>query len=413
MGELISVADARERILKHFSPTAPVRKPLSEIYQHVLAEAIYAGEDLPAFANSAMDGYAVRSEDVIRATSDNPVVLDVIGDIPAGHWFENTVSSGTAVRVMTGAPIPDGSNAVVPIEYCQALGFAPETSLPARVQVMLSVQSGEFIRPKGQDVRTGELILPKGVRLRPQDIGMLAMLGFNEVFVHQKPRLALFSSGDELIQSGASRTSSKIYDSNSPMLDALIQNYGGTVVSLGVIPDRFDAVQAALDEAVRLDVDLILSTAGVSVGSYDYVRAVIEKHGEASIWRVNMRPGKPLLMGRYKDVPFIGLPGNPVSAFVGFEVFVHPVIFKLQGILNWERPVIRSLIDEPIESDGRESYFRAQVRMEEGKWRSRLAGHQGSGNLFALVQANALLLIPSGVKYLPIGSEVEIWLLSD
>jgi molybdopterin molybdotransferase len=199
------------------------------------------------------------------------------------------------------------------------------------------------------------------------------------------------------------------------MLKALIEREHATAVQLGIAGDRFELVEQLFEMASAKHVDLILTSAGVSVGAYDYVRAVVESKGKLSLWRVNMRPGKPLAFGHYRDIPVIGLPGNPVSAFVGFTVFVRPVLRRLGGEPGWEKSgskeTIRVTLDQPIESDGRESYLRAVVRPEAGVWRGDLTGHQGSGNLFSLVQANALLIIPSGVKSLPAGSEVEAWLL--
>lgn len=413
MNELISVSKARELILEYFSPTEPTRIPLSEAYQRVLAEDVFSERDLPPFANSAMDGYAVLAADVVEAGRENTIILDVIGDLPAGHLPKEKVTPGKAIRVMTGALIPDGSDSVVPLEYTKIVDQIPGTNLPTRIEVFQSIQRGDFIRPKGQDGRAGELILPKGQQLRAQDIGILAMLGKDEVSIYRKPTVAIFSSGDELLPIGLPPAPGKIYDSNLPMLSSLIAKYGGNVRNLGIVPDKLEAVRLSLDTAVSEQVDMILSSAGVSVGAFDFVRAVIEKQGELGFWRVNMRPGKPLLVGRYKNIPFIGLPGNPVSAFVGFEVFIRSILLKMQGVTEKARPVLQTILEESIESDGRESYLRAIVRYENGKWRSRLTGHQGSGNLISLVRANALLLIPSGVKFLPIGSEVDAWLLSD
>lgn len=413
MNELISVSKARELILEYFSPTEPTRIPLSEAYQMVLAEDVFAERDLPPFANSAMDGYAVMAADVVGAGRENPITLDIIGDLPAGHLPGVKVTPGQAIRVMTGALIPDGSDSVVPLEYTRVIQQLPESNLPTQIQVFQSIQRGDFIRPQGQDGRAGELILPKGRLLRPQDIGVLAMLGKDKVSIHRKPTVAIFSSGDELLPVGFPPAPGKIYDSNLPMLSSLITKYGGKVRNLGIVPDKIEAVQSTLDTAVSEQADLILSSAGVSVGAFDFVRAVVEKQGELGFWRVNMRPGKPLLVGRYKNIPFIGLPGNPVSAFVGFEVFIRSVLLKMRGIKEEARPVLQTILEESVESDGRESYLRAVVRYENGKWLSRLTGHQGSGNLISLVRANALLLIPSGVKFLPIGSEVDAWLLAD
>jgi molybdopterin molybdotransferase len=223
--------------------------------------------------------------------------------------------------------------------------------------------------------------------------------------------VALFSSGDELLPPEAPLEEGKIRDSNSYTLAALLEGAGAEVIGLGVARDNRDSVKAVLEKAVKSQVDLILSSAGVSVGAFDFVKQVIESNGSMDFWRVNMRPGKPVAFGDYKNIPIIGLPGNPVSAFVGFEVFVRPALGKLSGVVGGSRRAVRVRCTEQIDSDGRESYLRAQVQEENGSLVARLTGHQGSGNLHSLVQANALLIIPAGVKCVPAGQDVDAWLI--
>jgi molybdopterin molybdotransferase len=236
-------------------------------------------------------------------------------------------------------------------------------------------------------------------------------LGVAQVQVHRKPRVALLSSGDELLEVDAPLTEGKIHDSNSPVLAALIEDTGAEVLRLGVAKDTRDSVEGLLKKAVSANVDLIISSAGVSVGAFDFVKGVIEANGKLDFWRVNMRPGKPLAFGEYLGIPFFGLPGNPVSAFVGFEVFVRPALERLGGQLDGTRLTVKVRCGEEIESDGRESYLRAKIRIEDGAHIAALTGHQGSGNLLSLVQADALLIIPAGVKCVPVGQEVEALLL--
>jgi molybdopterin molybdotransferase len=312
---------------------------------------------------------------------------------------------------MTGAQVPLGANAVIPVEDTDFHSRSVAgTAAPSVVSIYRPVKAGEFIRPTGQDVRRGETVLNPHHRLRPQDIGFLAMLGISQVSIYRKPRLAFLSTGDELIPIDTPLQPGKIYDSNSMMVCALIERYGGEPVSLGSAKDRFDDVKALFDRAVEQQVDLILSTAGVSVGAFDYVRSVVESGGSLDFWRVNMRPGKPLAFGSYHGLRFIGLPGNPVSAFVSFEVFVRPALLKLSGYTHWDIPLQHAILGEAIESDGRESFLRARVANRDGKPVVHLTGHQGSGNLRSLVQANALLIVPSGVKSLPVGTEVDVWM---
>jgi molybdopterin molybdotransferase len=408
---LLSVDQARERILSHLQPVAMETLPLAECSYRVLAGDIAATNDLPPFDNSSMDGFAVRAGDVESATTDAPRSLHVVADIPAGSHPTFFLAAGQAARIMTGAQVPAGADAVVPVEDTNFNARDAGTPAPGEVQVFKSAQPGWNIRPRGMDILSGQIILQKGRLLKPQDLGLLAMLGFANVPVFRKPRVALFSSGDELLSPDALLEEGKIRDSNSFTLAALVEGAGAEVIRLGVAKDNPDSVQALLEKAIDSNVDLILSSAGVSVGAFDFVKQVIESNGSLDFWRVNMRPGKPLAFGEYKGISFLGLPGNPVSAFVGFEVFVRPALGKMSGRSNGNWPTVRVRCAEQIDSDGRESYLRAQVQTEDGAFVARLTGHQGSGNLHSLVQANALLIIPAGVKCVPAGHEVDAWLI--
>ena len=408
---LLSVDQARERILSRFQSVTTETLPLAGCSQRVLAQDITAPNDLPPFDNSSMDGFAVRAQDVAEATTDSARSLRVTTDIPAGSQPTIHIGAGEAARIMTGASMPEGADAVVPVEDTNFDNRDAGTPAPDEVQIFKPAKSGWNVRPRGMDLLAGELVLRQGRTLKPQDLGLLAMLGFANILLYRKPRVALFSSGDELLPVDAPLEDGKIRDSNSYTLAALVEDSGAEVIRLGVAKDNRESVEALLDKAVESKADLILSSAGVSVGAFDFVKQVIETNGSMDFWRVNMRPGKPLAFGEYKQLPFIGLPGNPVSAFVGFEVFVRAAIGKLSGSSNGLRPTVRATCEEQIDSDGRESYLRARVYEEEGKWVARLTGHQGSGNLHSLVQANALLIIPAGVKCVPAGQEVNAWLV--
>ncbi|HZM25284.1 MAG TPA: gephyrin-like molybdotransferase Glp [Anaerolineales bacterium] len=407
---LLSVSDAQERILSHFQPVTTETLPLVECANRVLAQDIAATTDLPPFDNSSMDGFAIRVADVTN-TAISPRSLRVVADIPAGISPTVSLAQGEAARIMTGAQVPDGADTVVPVEDTDFSNRDAGSAAPESVLINKSVNRGENIRLRGMDIRAGEVVLRKGRTLKPQDLGLLSMLGYANISVHRKARVALFSSGNELLEAGAPLEPGKIRDSNSYTIAALIEEAGAEVVRLGVAKDDRESVKALLEKAATSEVDLILSSAGVSVGAFDFVKEVIEANGKMDFWRVNMRPGKPLAFGEYKNIPFIGLPGNPVSAFVGFEVFVRGVIGKLNGIYNAGRRKVRVRCAEQIDSDGRESYLRAQVDEEDGMLVAHLTGHQGSGNLHSLVQANALLIIPAGVKCVPAGQEVNAWLI--
>jgi molybdopterin molybdotransferase len=404
---MLSVAEARERILSHFQATSTETVPLIQCAGRILGADVTAPHDIPLFDNSAMDGFAIRAED----TDASGTTLEVVTDIPAGSTPEVTLAPGQAARIMTGAQLPDGADAVIPVEDTDFQNRAAGTAAPETISFSRTVQAGENVRPRGLDMRAGDVVIHKGRMLKPQDLGLLAMLGAAHVTVHKKPRVALLSSGDELLEVDAPLEPGKIRDSNSYTLAAAIERAGAEVLRLGVAGDSHDAVTALLDRAASEHVDLILSSAGVSVGAFDFIKEVIEANGRMDFWRVNMRPGKPLAFGEYKGIKLIGLPGNPVSAFVGFEVFVRPTLGRLAGSMDGDRQRVRVRCGEEVESDGRESYLRAKLRMEGGILLASLTGHQGSGNLLSLVQADALLIIPAGVKCVPAGQEVEAILL--
>lgn len=408
---LLSVEEARERILSHFEPVETEKIHLTDSANRILAQDVVAAEEMPPFDNSSMDGFALRAEDTSKAAPASPLTLNVVADIPAGSSPTVSLTPGQAARIMTGAQMPKGADSVIPVEDTDFNDHSAGTSPPKTVTITRPVQANENVRPRGMDIRAGNMILKAGVRLNAQSVGMLAMLGFAEVEVYKRPRVGLFSSGDELLEIDAPLEMGKIRDSNSSMLAVLVENANAEVLRLGIAKDTRESVTDLLDKAVEQNVDVILTSAGVSVGAYDFVKEVIEANGSLNFWRVNMRPGKPLAFGEYKTIPFIGLPGNPVSAFVGFEVFVRSTLERLGGVSDGIRQTVRVRCEEEILSDGRESYLRAVLQEADGKYSARLTGHQGSGNLLSLVQANALLIIPAGVKSVPAGQEVIAWRL--
>ncbi|MFA5872552.1 MAG: gephyrin-like molybdotransferase Glp [Anaerolineales bacterium] len=401
---MLSVSEARERILAVFLPVESQTVSLNRAARRVLARDIAAETDLPLFDNSSVDGFALHKADFAC-----PRTLNVVADIRAGETSETLIQPGQSARIMTGAPLPPGAEAVVMVEDTDFNVRTPGTPAPQTVTIHKSVRPGENIRRRGDDLHNGDEVLSAGMRLRAQEIGLLAMLGAAEVLVYRQPRFALLSSGDELLPVEAPLTPGKIHESNSYALAALAEAAGVELIRLGVAADTEADVRSRLERAVEAKADVIVSSAGVSVGAFDYVKSVIEEDGELDFWKVNMRPGKPLAFGKYRGVPFFGLPGNPVSAFVGFEVFVRPALEKLSGLELRPRPHQMARLAESLESDGRESYLRAVISQENGVLVARLTGHQGSGNIFSLVRANALLIVPSGVKSLPANSDVEIW----
>ena len=404
---MLTVTEARERILSHFTATSTETISLIQAANRILGADIHADGDYPPFDNSAVDGFALRAED----TSASTVTLKVVADIPAGSAPTVTLKTGEAARIMTGAPLPQGADCIILVEETDFKDRNAGAAAPKTVTFARQLKPGENVRTRGMDIRSGEIVMQKGRTLKPQDLGLLAALGFDNLSVHKKARVALMSSGDELLEPGAPLEPGKIRDSNSYSLAAAIESAGAEVIRLGVARDTRESVTALLDKAAGEQADLILSSAGVSVGAFDFIKEIIEANGSMDFWRVNMRPGKPLAFGAYRNIPFVGLPGNPVSAFVGFEVFVRPVLERLNGKMDGGRQTVRVRCVEEIESDGRESYLRAKLEVKEGIRQAILTGHQGSGNLLSLVQADALLIIPAGVKCVPAGSEVDAILL--
>jgi molybdopterin molybdotransferase len=406
--KLLSVESARTIILEKFKTKNCVLLPIEQSIGKILSKDIFSILNLPPFNNSSMDGFAVLSENIKDASEENPVELKIIEDIAAGKAPKERINPGQASRIMTGAPLPPGADAVVPVEFTNFSDRYYQKELPSHIEVFNPVFSGDYIRPEGQDIQVGEKIFSKGHQLRPQDLGFLAAQGFGEIETVQQPVIALLSSGDELTQPGEMLHPGKIYDSNTITIKTLLESFGVKVIDLGVAKDDLQDIKTKLLDIQTLNIDLLVSTAGVSVGVYDFIRDVILENGNLSFWKVNIRPGKPLTFGEYQKIPFIGLPGNPVSAFVSALVFIKPIINQLLGIQE-KIDIRNAILDEEIASDGRESYLRAEISFDQGNYRARLASHQGSGNIFSLVCANALLIIPAGVKSVPKGKEVNFF----
>ena len=394
-----SVQEALDDILRHFDALPSESIPLENGLDRVLAGDAVAADDMPPFANSSMDGYALRAADLAEV----PVTLRVVGDIPAGSSPDFTVEAGTAARIMTGAPLPPGADAIVPVEDTDDARDA----LPETIEIRKRVDSGAYVRPQGEDVRAGEKALAAGHRLRPQDLGLLAGLGLPNIDVVRRPRVAIVSTGDELLTPDQPVTPGKIRDTNSYSLRGMVTALGAEAVPMGIAGDTEAAVREKFNAAAQAGVDLILSSAGVSVGARDVVKTVLDELGALDFWRVNMRPGKPLAFGHIQNIPFLGLPGNPVSSLISFEVFVRPSILKMLG-----RPVIvpqlEAVVAEDMKSDGRESFIRVTLNREDGRLVARETGTQSSGALSSLVKADALLVIPAGVTQVNAGDTFSV-----
>ena len=416
---MISVEEALERILSYVDVLGPEEKPLLEALGHVLDQDVTSSFDIPPLDNTAMDGYAVRAGDTRGASPESPVGMRVIGEVAAGYVFEGEVTPGTAVRIMTGAPVPRGADAIVPFEETdEPFEKAPERSQrleATTVRVFKEARPGANIRRAGEDVRGGQTVVTRGTVLRPSEIGVLASLGRGTVRVIRRPVVAVLSTGDELVELGRERPASKIYDSNAYSVGALVRRYGGVPKLLGIAKDTVEALTAKIQEG--LDADMLITSAGVSRGDYDVVKDVLAREGEIAFWTVAMKPGKPLAFGCfYKDgrrIPHIGLPGNPVSSMVAFELFGRPAMMKMMGKTDCRRPVVRAIAEERIvnRNDPRVFYARCIVRERDGRYYASLTGPQGSGMLTSMVYANALTVIPAEVDVVEPGEEVEVIML--
>lgn len=424
----VTVAEALEAILAHFSPLPPVSVPLPDSLGLVLAEDVTADIDIPPFDNSSMDGYALRAADTTGASNSKPARLEVTGYLPAGGAPQpgDHVQPGTAFRIMTGAPIPPGADAVVRFEDTsegRSLDnptLQPEQSraLPSQiggdVLVYRSVPAGNNIRPAAGDVRQGETVLQAGVTIRPAEIGVLASVGKAHVSVHKRPRVVVLATGDELVDVDQKPGSGQIRNSNGYSVTAQVCAWGAEAINLGVARDNRDDLTTKLHEALRRQPDLLITSAGVSVGDYDIVKEVLMTMGTISMWRVRVKPGKPLAFGHLgeRNVPFLGLPGNPVSSMVSMELFGRPAVMKMLGKSRLERPIIAVRALERIESSpGRENYVRAIVSKQGDEYVARTTGAQGSEILTSMSKANAFLIIDENTRLIEAGEQVRALML--
>lgn len=429
-GGLRSVEEARAAVLAAVpGALLPETVPTEAALGRVLAEPVRAAVDLPPWDNSAMDGYALRAADVVGATPERPVVLDVVGDAPAGRPATAAVGPRTAVRIATGAPVPPGADAVVPVEETRPIAAeaapGPEGTLPARVAVLVAAPVGYSIRPRASDVAAGQVILEAGTVVTSAAVALAAGAGVASLSVHRRPVVGVLATGDEVRRPGEALGPAGIPDANGPGLRSLVRTAGAEVVDLGVAPDELEAVVSAIG-AVLDRVDAVIVSGGVSVGPYDVVRSAFERLGSVGLWRVAIQPGKPFAFGTAaradgRTVLLFGLPGNPVSSFVTFDLFVRPALRALAG-----RPPMAGRVETAVltegtkKSLGRRAYLRVVVlrdgdgrprRDEAGRLLVRLAGGQGSHILSALAAADAYAIVPEPLGEVPAGTVVDLaWL---
>jgi molybdopterin molybdotransferase len=399
---MLTVEEARQRMLDTITALPTETRGILDSLGRVLAEDVYASENIPPFHNSAMDGFAVVAEDVSNASKAQPVQLSIIETIQAGYAPIAHVQRGSAARIMTGAMMPEGADAVVMKEVTELDG--------ERVAIFEGVEKDENVRFMGESVERGDLVMSTGKLIRPQEIAMFASLNRSEVEVHKRPKVAVVSTGDELTTLGEPLAAGKIRDSNRYGICAQIEEAGCYPIDMGIARDDEAETERKFREALD-GADALITSGGVSVGEFDVVKAVLSKLGEINFWRVAMKPGKPQAYGIADGKPIFGLPGNPVSSLVVFELFVRPALLKMAGHSELLRPTFEAVLEENVSNrDGRVSFMRSIITSRDGKYYAKTTGPQGSGILHSLVLANGFIVIPAGVT-IKAGEMVEAQLM--
>ena len=415
---MISVEQALEKILSYVEVLEPERKPILECLGQVLAEDVYSTLDVPPVDNAAMDGYAVCAEDTRGASESSPRYLAVIGEVAAGALPTKKVERGTAIRIMTGAPLPVGADAVVRFEDTDEVSRKSSGVDLSQIGILCEAKKGLNVRYKGEDIARGKLVLRKGKLLRPQEIGVLASLGCSSALVIRRPVVAILATGDELLDVNQPLMPGKIYDSNTYTIAAEVMRYGGIPKILGIGKDSAESLIEKIEQG--LQADMLITSGGVSKGDYDIVKDVLAQRGEIGFWTVRMKPGKPLAFGiirkmeggRERKVPHLGLPGNPVSAMITFEQFARPAILKMMGRETWKKPTVKAIMEDDVENtDGRRIFARVAVSKRGEHYYAKLTGPQGSGILTSMTKADGLAIIPETVERVRAGDVVEVQML--
>jgi molybdopterin molybdotransferase len=397
-----SVEEQINWILENIATAPALELPLLDAQGCLLAADIVAEVNLPPWDNSSMDGYAVRLSDVLGASREFPAELRVIDDIAAGYLPSRPISAGSCSRIMTGAPVPEGTEAIIPVEETDA-----GTS---RVKVYTQPADGQFIRALGSDVRAGETLLTAGTELGPAQLGLLAAVGRNRVPARPRPRVVVISTGSELVDPGSPLRPGAIYESNSYMLAAAARDAGGVPYRVGLVHDDEDKVLATIEEQLGR-ADLLITSGGVSAGAYDVVKSVLSKLGTVEFGGVKMNPGKPQGFGRVGGVPIFTLPGNPVSSYVSFEVFVRPAIRRMRGLTPERRPLIRATATEPMKSPwGKTQFMRGILGPPRpyGPPHVRPVGGASSHLIGDLALANCFMVIGEDVDEVRIGDQIDV-----
>lgn len=407
---LLAVADAQAAILERMTTLASESIALTEALGRVLATPMYADRAAPPFANSAMDGYAVLVADLAQASADQPVALQIIERVAAGAVPKHELRAGSAIRIMTGAQVPANAEAVVPFEETDEGQPNAQSEV---VRMFQATQHGNNIRPAGEDMQAGALVLGAGQVLNAGSIGVLATIGAAQVPVFRQPRVAIIATGDELVDVGVEPNPGQIRNSNGYANAAQVREAGAVPILMPIVPDNAEALRATLAQAVA-EADVLLTSGGVSVGDYDLVKQILNEVGKLEFWRVRMRPGKPLAFGSINGKPIFGLPGNPVSAMVCFELFVRPALRKIGGYQQLFRPSVwAKLLDADLESNERRQYLRVIVKSSAEGLTAELTGAQGSGLVSSMARANGLLIVPEASRGIIRGEYAEIVLFGE
>ena len=414
---MISVEQALDLILSNISVLQEEEIPILESLGQVLAEDIYSNINVPPKDNSALDGYALRYEDIIGASQSNPKYLKVIGMVIAGAIPNRKVEKGIAIRIMTGATMPEGADCVIGFEDTdenqQALC---SSTIPKIIGVMVEEEFGANIRKTGESISKGALVLSKGTVIRPGVIGVLASLGISRIKVIRRPVVAIVATGNEVTSINEDLKEGKIYNSNSYSVSAQIMRDGGIPKMLGIARDNAFSIVNKIRKAS--DADILITIGGVSMGDYDIVKDVLSKQGEIVFWKVRSKPGKPLAFGKIKSqengsyIPHLGLAGNAVSCMVNYELFVRPAILKMMGITNLEKPTIEAIMEDSISNkDGRRVFARVIVSQRDNTYYAKLTGPQGSGILTSMSLANGLAIVPEDVSKIKTGDKLKVMML--
>jgi molybdopterin molybdotransferase len=400
---LVPLETARETVLSQIHPLPPIELPLTDAYGCVAATDIKAAIDLPEFASSGMDGYAVRAADVANASPGSPAQLKVVGRSLIGHRPEATVGTGEAVQIATGAPIPSGADAVIPIENAES----PDEDL---VRLVEAVPAGRHVRPKGEDVQEGTVLVPAGKRLGAPEIGLLANAGVPHPLVHPRPRVIVLSTGDELIPPTETPSFGQVRDANAYTLFGALREVGAMPVLAGIVHDDPEALKEAVF-SYEIQADAFVSSGGVSVGERDVVKAAFFKHGDIAFSKVAMQPGMPQGFGFIEGKPFFGLPGNPVSVFVSFEMFVRPAMLKMMGRGHLGRPEVSAALTHDVTGPRDKTVFiRVELVRAAGGWRATPTGGRGSNLISTVARANGLAVLPPGIGTASVGERVSVLL---